>query len=196
MTLRQIFLDTERTGLSAENGARVIEIGCVEMINRKLTGRHYHQYINPQRKVDEGAMEVHGITDQFLEDKPTYDAIVEEFMAFIKGAELVIHNAPFDIGFLKAAAIKTENNWPDYIIVDTVRIARSALGRDEVQDCKLSTLAEFFGASIEPNHRALDDARATVDVLHGIFERLGTFGVSTLGELTTFKRKRERKALG
>ncbi len=115
--MRQIVLDTETTGLETSQDHRIIEIGCVEMINRKLTGRHYHQYINPQRKVDEGAMEVHGITDQFLEDKPTYDAIVEEFMAFIEGAELVIHNAPFDIrlpqprGFQAAWAHQAHRVW-------------------------------------------------------------------------------------
>jgi DNA polymerase III subunit epsilon len=98
--MRQIVLDTETTGLEPSQGHRIIEIGCVELVDRKLTGRHYHQYIQPQRLVDEGAMEVHGITDEFLKDKPLFGQIVDEFMAFVKGAELVIHNAPFDIGFL------------------------------------------------------------------------------------------------
>jgi DNA polymerase III epsilon subunit-like protein len=133
-----------------------------------------------------------------LFDAPKIEEILPTFFEFLGSHHetvLVAHNAPFDIGFLKAASLATDFLWPDYIIVDTVRIARSALGRDEVRDCKLATLAEFFGASIEPTHRALDDARATVDVLHGIFERLGSFGVSTLGDLITFKRKRERKPL-
>lgn len=98
--MRQIVLDTETTGLETSQGHKIIEIGCVELVNRKLTGRHYHQYINPQREVDAGAMEVHGITNEMLADKPTFDQIAEEFMAFVKGAELVIHNAPFDIGFI------------------------------------------------------------------------------------------------
>ncbi|MFP6834171.1 MAG: exonuclease domain-containing protein, partial [Porticoccaceae bacterium] len=94
--MRQIVLDTETTGLETSQDHRIIEIGCVELVNRKLTGKHYHQYINPQRKVDEGAMQVHGITDEFLEDKPLFANIVDEFLAFVGDAELVIHNAPFD----------------------------------------------------------------------------------------------------
>ncbi|WP_438985778.1 exonuclease domain-containing protein, partial [Aequoribacter sp.] len=97
--MRQIVLDTETTGLETSDGHRVIEIGCVELINRRLTGRHFHQYINPQREVDPGAMEVHGISNEFLQDKPLFSAIADEFLEFIKGAELIIHNAPFDIGF-------------------------------------------------------------------------------------------------
>ena len=94
--MRQIVLDTETTGLETSQDHRIIEIGCVEMVNRKLTGRHYHQYINPERKVDEGAMEVHGITDEYLQDKPVFSAISSEFLDFLDGAELIIHNAPFD----------------------------------------------------------------------------------------------------
>ena len=98
--MRQIVLDTETTGLETSDGHRVIEIGCVELINRRLTGRHFHQYINPQREIDPGAMEVHGITNEFLQDKPLFSAIADDFLEFIQGAELVIHNAPFDVGFL------------------------------------------------------------------------------------------------
>jgi len=108
---------------------------------------------------------------------------------------LVAHNAPFDLGFLKAAATKHRYPWPEYPVIDTVRIARSVLDRDEVSNCKLSTLATFFGATTSPMHRALDDARATVDVLHGIFERLGSFEVSTLQGLLDFKRKRAKRPL-
>lgn len=98
--VRQVVLDTETTGLEPSQGHRIIEIGCVELVDRKLTGRHYHQYINPDREVDAGAIEVHGITNEFLADKPRFHQIAEEFMAFIDGAELVIHNAPFDVGFI------------------------------------------------------------------------------------------------
>lgn len=98
--VRQVVLDTETTGLEPSQGHRIIEIGCVELVDRKLTGRHYHQYINPDREVDAGAMEVHGITNEFLADKPRFHQIADEFMAFIDGAELVIHNAPFDVGFI------------------------------------------------------------------------------------------------
>ncbi|WNO11376.1 DNA polymerase III subunit epsilon [Teredinibacter sp. KSP-S5-2] len=98
--MRQIVLDTETTGLEPQQGHKIIEIGCVELVNRKLTGNHYHQYIQPNRDIDEAAIEVHGITQEFLADKPTFDAIVNDFLEFIDGAELIIHNAPFDVGFL------------------------------------------------------------------------------------------------
>lgn len=98
--MRQIVLDTETTGLEPSQGHRIIEIGCVELVNRKLTGRHYHQYIQPEREVEQQAIEVHGITNEFLVDKPVYADIIDEFMAFIDGGELIIHNAPFDIGFI------------------------------------------------------------------------------------------------
>lgn len=100
--MRQIVLDTETTGLEPSQGHRIIEIGAVEIVDRKLTGNHYHQYIRPDREVDEGAIEVHGITNEFLADKPDFAQIVEEFLAFVSGAELVIHNAPFDVGFIDA----------------------------------------------------------------------------------------------
>ena len=98
--LRQVFLDTETTGLEIRDGNRIIEIGCVEMIDRKLTHNNYHQYIKPDRESEEGALAVHGITTEFLSDKPRFAEIAEDFLNYIKGAELIIHNAPFDIGFL------------------------------------------------------------------------------------------------
>jgi DNA polymerase-3 subunit epsilon len=97
---RQVVLDTETTGLEPSQGHRIIEIGCVELVDRKLTGRHYHQYINPDREVEQGAIEVHGITNEFLADKPRFHQIAADFLAFINGAELIIHNAPFDVGFI------------------------------------------------------------------------------------------------
>lgn len=100
--MRQIVLDTETTGLDPQQGHCIIEIGCVEIIDRRLTGNHYHQYINPNRDIDEAAVEVHGITSEFLADKPRFGQIAEEFLEFITGAELVIHNAPFDVGFIDA----------------------------------------------------------------------------------------------
>ncbi|MCA1778352.1 MAG: DNA polymerase III subunit epsilon [Xanthomonadaceae bacterium] len=100
--MRQIILDTETTGLEPEEGHRIIEIGCLEMIDRQLSGRRFHQYINPGRAVDGGAIHVHGLTDEFLEDKPGFAEIAGEFVDFIRGAELVIHNAAFDVGFLDA----------------------------------------------------------------------------------------------
>ena len=98
--LRQIFLDTETTGLEIREGNRIIEIGCVEMIDRKLTGNNYHQYIKVDRESEEGALAVHGITSEFLSDKPYFSSIEDGFLKYIQGAELIIHNAPFDVGFL------------------------------------------------------------------------------------------------
>ncbi|HBN14161.1 MAG TPA: DNA polymerase III subunit epsilon, partial [Pseudohongiella sp.] len=100
--MRQIVLDTETTGLEASQGHRIIEIGCVEVEHRRLTGNHYHQYVRPEREIDEGAQEVHGISNEFLADKPVFADIADEFLEFVRGSELLIHNAPFDIGFLDA----------------------------------------------------------------------------------------------
>jgi DNA polymerase-3 subunit epsilon len=98
--MRQIILDTETTGLSADNGDRIIEIGCVELLHRKLTGHHLHHYVNPERDSHEDALKVHGISNEFLRDKPKFAHIADEFLAYIEGAELIIHNAPFDVAFL------------------------------------------------------------------------------------------------
>lgn len=98
--MRQVVLDTETTGLDPAGGHRIIEIGCVEVINRRLTGNTYHQYVNPQRDIDAAAIEVHGITNEFLVDKPRFSDIAQDFFEFVKGAEIIIHNAPFDVGFM------------------------------------------------------------------------------------------------
>ncbi|MBB71535.1 MAG: DNA polymerase III subunit epsilon [Legionellales bacterium] len=100
MKLRQIILDTETTGIDPKHGHRIIEIGCLEMIDRRLTGEHYHVYINPEREVDKGAYAVHGIGDEFLQDKPLFAEIFQGFFDFINGAQLIIHNAPFDVKFI------------------------------------------------------------------------------------------------
>ena len=113
--MRQIFLDTETTGLEHKFGHRIIEIGCVEMRNRRLTNRHFHRYLNPEREIDAGALEVHGITLEFLQDKPLFAEIAAEFLDFVQDAELIIHNAPFDIGFLNAELARL-----DMVPIDTV----------------------------------------------------------------------------
>jgi DNA polymerase III subunit epsilon len=98
--MRQIFLDTETTGLSAHQGDRIVEIGCIEMINRQLTGQTWHFYLNPERFMSEGAVQIHGLTEEFLADKPLFSTVAEDFLQFVQGAELIIHNAAFDVGFL------------------------------------------------------------------------------------------------
>jgi DNA polymerase-3 subunit epsilon len=126
--MRQIILDTETTGLEPSDGHRIIEIGCVELVNRRITGNTYHQYIQPDRVIDAGAREVHGITDQFLADKPRFADIAGGFLEFIRGAELIIHNAPFDVGFINHEfALLGEPMGPlseHCVIVDTLAIAR------------------------------------------------------------------------
>ncbi|NQV68926.1 MAG: DNA polymerase III subunit epsilon [Pseudohongiella sp.] len=127
--MRQIVLDTETTGLDPAQGHRIIEIGCVEIENRKLTGRHFHCYLNPDRDIDEAAIEVHGITRDFLADKPRFPQIEADFMEFVSGAELVIHNAPFDIGFLNRELENTDSEvrlMADYCtVLDTLLLARA-----------------------------------------------------------------------
>lgn len=165
--MRQIVLDTETTGLEPSQGHRIIEIGCVEMINRKLTGRHYHQYIQPDRLVDEGAMEVHGITDEFLKDKPRFAQIAPEFLEFISGAQLIIHNAPFDIGFINHEFAMLKPVIPavtEYCgVIDTLVMARQ---KHPGQKNNLDALCKRYGAdnSQRDLHGALLDAEILADV--------------------------------
>jgi len=163
---RQIMLDTETTGLEWRAGERVIEIGCVELVGRKLTGRHFHRYLNPERAIAAGAQAVHGLSDEFLADKPKFAAVVDEFLDFVRDAELVIHNAPFDVGFLDneltlvgKAPLKTgcAN------VVDTLRMAR------ELRPGKknsLDALCNEFGVdnSGRQLHGALLDAELLAEV--------------------------------
>jgi DNA polymerase-3 subunit epsilon len=126
--MRQIIVDTETTGLHVEQNHRIIEVGCIELINRKFTGKHFHRYINPQREIDEGAQAVHGITADFLQDKPLFTDIAQELMDFLTGAELVIHNAPFDVGFINYELKLLNQSWQplsDHCrVVDTLLMAR------------------------------------------------------------------------
>lgn len=128
MALRQIVLDTETTGLEVSDGNRLIEIGAVELLERKITGKQFHYYLNPMRSIEEGALEVHGITEDFLQDKPSFADVSEEFLEFIQGAELVIHNAAFDLGFLDAELAMLANppgQVSDFAsVLDTLELAR------------------------------------------------------------------------
>lgn len=128
MSTRQIVLDTETTGLDIDEGHRIIEIGCVELINRRLTRNNFHQYINPERAIEEGAFSVHGITNFFLQDKPRFVDIARDFLSFVKGAELIIHNAQFDVGFINHELLKIGvelGKIEDYCsILDTLSLAR------------------------------------------------------------------------
>lgn len=165
--MRQVVLDTETTGLEPSQGHRIIEIGCVELDNRRLTGRHYHQYINPDREVDAGAIEVHGITNEFLADKPRFKQIVDEFMAFVEGAELIIHNAPFDVGFinheLKLEGKRFKPIEQSCSIIDTLVMARN---KHPGQRNNLDALCKRYEVdnSQRDLHGALLDAEILADV--------------------------------
>ena len=128
MKNRQIVLDTETTGLEPSQGHRIIEIGCVEIINRRLTQNHWHHYLNPDREIDAGAFDVHGISNEFLQDKPRFAEIADDFLEYIRGAELIIHNAPFDVGFLNAELARLDGNKTKIAdvsrVLDTLVMAR------------------------------------------------------------------------
>ncbi|MCF6194514.1 MAG: DNA polymerase III subunit epsilon [Kangiellaceae bacterium] len=174
--MRQIILDTETTGLEPTRGHKIIEIGCVEMVNRKLTGNHYHVYINPQREIDEGAIEVHGITNEFLQDKPLFKDIVDDFLEYVKGAELVIHNAPFDIGFLDHELKKLSSNrgkMEDFCsVLDTLVLARQM---HPGQKNSLDALCKRY--FIDNSHRELHGALLDSEILAEVY--LGMTGGQT-----------------
>ena len=164
---RQVILDTETTGLEVSQGHRIIEIGCVELVDRKLTGRHFHRYINPRREVDPGALEVHGISNEFLTDKPVFAQVAEEFLDFVSGAELIIHNAAFDIGFIDYE-LGLFGQGPRRItercgVVDTLAMARA---RHPGQKNRLDDLCRRYGVdnSQRELHGALLDAEILADV--------------------------------
>ena len=166
--MRQVVLDTETTGLETSQGHRIIEIGCVELVGRKLTGRHFHQYINPDREIDAGALEVHGISNEFLADKPRFHQIAAEFFEFIQGAELIIHNAPFDIGFIdyEYSLLETGSQGPvaDHCkITDTLVMARQ---KHPGQRNTLDALCQRYAVdnSQRELHGALLDAEILADV--------------------------------
>ena len=182
--MRQIVLDTETTGLEASQGHRIIEIGCVELINRRLTGNHYHQYINPRRDIDQGAIEVHGITSEFLADKPEFEKIAAEFVDYIAGAELIIHNAPFDLGFLNTELQRVNDGHSRLedacSIVDTLVMAR---GKHPGQRNNLDALCQRYGVdnSQRDLHGALLDAEILADVYLAMTGGQTTFQLSDSG---------------
>jgi len=165
--MRQIVLDTETTGISHEQGHRVIEIGCIELIDRKLTGKHYHVYLNPQREVDEGAFRVHGISREFLQDKPLFQEVVSEFLQFVGGSELIIHNAVFDTGFLNSELkhIKWKKKLQEYCdVFDTLVLARE---KHPGQRNNLDALCKRY--SIDNSNRQLHGALLDAEILAFVY---------------------------
>ena len=165
--MRQIVLDTETTGLEPSQGHNVIEIGCVEMIKRRLTGNNYHQYIKPNRDSDEGALRIHGITNEFLADKPKFSDITGDFLEYIRGAELIIHNAPFDIGFLNAELARNgcrEKVEDICSVVDSLKLARR---KHPGQKNNLDALCRRYG--IDNAHRELHGALLDSEILADVY---------------------------
>jgi DNA polymerase-3 subunit epsilon len=178
-------VDLETTGGSAEQGSMITEIGAVKVRGGEVLGE-FQTLVNPHAEIPPFIAVLTGITNSMVASAPPIESALPAFLEFARGSVLVAHNAPFDIGFLKHFAHQQDRPWPSFEVVDTARLARRVVTRDDAPNCKLSSLAVAFGASTTPNHRALSDARATVDVLHGLMERLGGLGVHTLEELQTF----------
>lgn len=164
---RQIFLDTETTGLSPESGDRIIEIGCVEMVNRRLTGRHLHFYINPERPNHEDAVKIHGLTDEFLADKPVFAALVDEIIDYCRDAEIIIHNASFDIGFLDAELRRlNRGSFRDHVagVLDTLVMAREMFpGKSNSLDALCRRL------EVDNTHRTLHGALMDAELLAEVY---------------------------
>ena len=183
-----VVVDLETTGASPKKGAAITEIGAVKVKGGEIIGE-FKSFVNPLSPIPEYITAMTGICDLMLADAPVIDEIFPTFLEFVGShneAVLVAHNAPFDLSFLKSAAKDLDYEWPKYKTLDTVTIARQLLTKEDVRDCKLGTLAQFFGTKTEPNHRALDDAKATTEILHGLFERLGSLEITTLDELLDF----------
>ena len=164
---RQIFLDTETTGLSPESGDRIIEIGCVEMVNRRLTGRHLHFYINPQRPSHEDAVKIHGLTDEFLADKPVFATLADEILSYCRDAEIIIHNASFDIGFLDAELRRLNKGaFRDHVsgVLDTLVMAREMFpGKSNSLDALCRRL------EVDNTHRTLHGALMDAELLAEVY---------------------------
>lgn len=166
--MRQIVLDTETTGLEPAQGHRIIEIGCVELSNRRLTGNTYHQYLQPDREIDQGAIEVHGITNEFLADKPRFEDVVEEFLGFLGDAELIIHNAPFDVGFINHELNRIRHPAADISrccrVIDTLALARDM---HPGQRNSLDALCKRY--EIDNSQRELHGALLDAEILADVY---------------------------
>ena len=187
-----VVLDLETSGGSPNLGAHITEIGAVKIRGGEIVGK-FQTFVNPGTPIPYFITELTGITDEMVFDSPSISETFPTLLEFL-GSEhetvFVAHNAPFDLSFLKAAAVMHEYPWPKFVVIDTAKLARRVLSRDEVTNCKLGTLAAYFSATVSPTHRALDDALATVDVLHALIGRVGSLGITTLAELQKFSSKK------
>lgn len=186
-----VIIDLETTGGAPHIGAAITEIGAVKVKGGQTLGE-FETFVNPGHPIPEYISELTAITNEMVLEAPLIASVLPSLFEFLGSHQetvLVAQNAPFDLSFLKHYSREHNFLWPQFPVLDTAIIARKVLTRDEVPNCKLGTLAQFFGTKTTPNHRALDDARATVDVLHGLIERLGSFDVYTLEELQNFGKK-------
>jgi DNA polymerase III subunit epsilon len=181
-------VDLETTGGSAEAGSMITEVGAVKVRGGEVLGE-FQSLVNPHTRIPPFIAVLTGITNSMVGAAPPIECVLPSFLEFAAGSVLVAHNAPFDVGFLQWFASRQGIPWPAFEVLDTAKIARRVITRDDAPNCKLSSLARTFHASTTPSHRALADARATVDVLHGLMERLGGLGVHTLEELASFSAK-------
>jgi DNA polymerase III epsilon subunit family exonuclease len=185
-----IVLDLETTGASPANGCAITEIGAIAVRGGEIL-EEFSTFVNPQVPLPEYIINLTGITDEMLVGAPLIDQAFPDFIDFInrhKDVHLVAHNAPFDLGFLKAAAAALSHDWPKYEVIDTVKLARRVIDRSEILNYKLGTLSQFFDTKTLPNHRALDDVKTTVEVLHRLIERLAGFEVFNILQLKKFMR--------
>lgn len=185
-----IVLDLETTGASPQNGCGITEIGAIAVRGGEILGE-FSTFVNPLIPLPDYITNLTGITDEMLVDAPLIDQVFPEFIEFIDqhdDVHLVAHNAPFDIGFLKAAAAFLSYEWPKYEVIDTVKLARRVIDRSEILNYKLGTLSQFFDTKALPNHRALDDVKTTVEVLHRLIERLAGYKVFSISEFKKFMR--------
>lgn len=192
-----VVVDLETTGTRA-GSSEITEIGAVKLRGGEVIGE-FQSLVKPEHSViSPFVAQLTGITHAMVDDAPSIRWVLPSFLEFAVGAVLVAHNAPFDIGFLRSACERLDYHWPQPQVLDTVTLSRRVLGRDEVRNHKLGTLAAHFGTEVEPDHRALSDARATGEVLHRLLERFGGFGITTLEELATVRQsgwaKRQAKA--
>ena len=193
-----VVIDLETTGAGPHVGAAITEIGAVKVKAGKTLGE-FETFINPGHPIPDYIQELTGINDSMVHQAPSISTVLPSLFEFLGSHQetvLVAQNAPFDLAFLKHYARVHDFPWPAFVVLDTAIIARKVLTRDEVPNCKLGTLAAFFGTQTTPNHRALDDARATVDVLHGLIERLGSFDIYSLEELHNFGKKVKKPKSG
>ena len=187
-----VVLDLETSGGAPHLGAHITEIGAVKVRGGEVLAK-FQTFINPGSPIPAFITALTGITDEMVSSSPRIAEVFPILLEFL-GSEnetvFVAHNAPFDLSFLKAAAISSEYRWPKFKVIDTAKLARQVLSRDEVVNCRLGTLAEYFNTTVSPTHRALDDALATVDVLHALIGRVGNLGITSLEELNSFTNRK------